>query len=135
MNNHELSWTPTHKAWRNMKYRCNTSSCPDFKNYGGRGITYDQRWESFDGFLADMGHAPHKKTLDRKDNDGPYCKDNCRWATRKEQANNQRKTILLTFEGRTQGLAAWAKEKGLSYTMLYTRYRKYGANSALLFGV
>jgi hypothetical protein len=130
---HGLSWSGTHHIWRQMLYRCDNENCPDYHNYGGRGITYDPRWTSFEAFLADMGHKPPGKTLDRLDNNGPYCKANCRWATQKEQAQNQRKSIRLTINGRTEHLSVWAEEKGLSYTMVYQRYRTHGADPAKLF--
>lgn len=84
--------SPTYISWDNMIGRCNRPSQPSFKHYGGRGITYDVRWKSFANFLEDMGERPKGKTLDRIDVDGNYCKENCRWATNKEQNNNKQKT-------------------------------------------
>lgn len=88
---HGLSGTRTHSVWMNMKARCNNPKHPQYKDYGGRGITYDLRWESYLNFLADMGEKPEGKSLDRfPDNDDNYCKSNCRWATREEQQRNTR---------------------------------------------
>ncbi len=101
-----------------MKARCNNPNQKNYERYGGRGITYDISWENFETFLEDMGFKPDSKMeLDRIDNDGNYCKENCRWATKKEQTRNRggkRPTRLYTFDGKTMCIADWAKEVGIS---------------------
>lgn len=83
--------TSEHHAWNDMKQRCYNSNNPRYKDYGGRGITVCYRWlNSFENFLADMGPKPLGLSLDRKDNEGNYTLDNCRWATPMEQAANRR---------------------------------------------
>ena len=89
---HGLSKTSgAYRSWLSMRSRCLYPTHKDWHNYGGRGITFCRRWERFENFYADMGERPPGLTLDRKDNDKGYSKSNCRWATRSEQARNQRR--------------------------------------------
>lgn len=124
--------SPTYTAWLGAKARCKNVNGADFPNYGGRGIKVCERWNNFVNFLADMGEKPKGMMLERINNDGPYCPENCKWATRTEQNNNTRKNVFLTHEGRTQTLAQWAKELGLNDKLLYERIsRKWSFQKAL----
>jgi hypothetical protein len=85
----------TYKSWQSMKARCMNPTSPDYEEYGGRGITVCDRWKnSFENFLTDMGERPKGMTLDRKENDRGYFKNNCRWATPTQQQHNRRDNIL-----------------------------------------
>lgn len=86
----------TKHSWKSMKSRCDDPAREEYKNYGGRGITYDPRWWWFENFLTDMGLRPQGLTLDRVDNNGNYSKDNCRWATWSEQMLNTRIRVTNT---------------------------------------
>lgn len=88
--------TPEYRSWINMKQRCYNVNKDNFKNYGGRGIKVCDKWkDSFINFFQDMGERPIGKTLDRINVNGDYEPSNCRWATYKEQMNNQRKNLQI----------------------------------------
>ena len=87
---HGMYRTPTNITWMDMLQRCENPNAKNFKYYGKRGISVCQDWHNFENFIRDMGNRPSGRTLDRINNDGNYEKENCRWATSKEQSQNQR---------------------------------------------
>lgn len=119
--NHRLYTT-----WRRMRQRCNDSNMPGYENYGGRGIFVCHEWSDFKTFAKDMDKSFEEGlTLERIDNDGPYSKKNCRWATRREQAENRRNSRMITHRDKTQTLARWAEELGRNRSTLSQRFYVY----------
>lgn len=111
-------------VWADLVGRCTNPSHARFADYGGRGITVCARWRaSFADFHSDVGARPLGYTLDRKDNNGGYEPGNVQWSTRLAQANNKRNNARITYQGRTQTLAEWARETGLPYDTLKGRLR------------
>lgn len=115
--------------WDSMRRRCNNPKEKVYPYYGGRGIKVCEEWNnSYEAFLRDMGKRPSKKhSIDRIDVNKDYEKSNCRWATPKEQRNNQRpgRLKILTYQGRSQSMLAWSEELELSYYLVRSRLR-YG---------
>lgn len=125
MLKHGKYTSPEYKAWNNMLTRCQNPNSPRYKDWGGRGITVCKKWQTFIGFYKDMGDKPSTRhTLDRIDNTKGYSKENCKWATTKEQALNRRSTLYLTYASRTQSAYLWAKEYGINYVTLVSRKRR-----------
>lgn len=112
---------PTYASWQMMKNRCLNPNAMDAAYYGERGITVCKEWMTYDVFLADMGERPTDKTLDRRDNDRGYDKDNCRWATKSEQSRNRDFTRNITYQGRTQKTWQWAAELGIKFMSFHHR--------------
>lgn len=113
-----------------MKQRCTNPKASSFARYGGSGVVYSVRWAKFKNFLEDMGVRPDRTTLDRWPNSrGNYEPGNCRWATASEQANNRKSNVFLTVDGRSQTIAQWANELGISQM---TVARRMKANLPLL---
>mgnify|MGYP001577400148 CR=1 FL=1 len=120
---HGYFGTPTYTSWAQMNARCANKKSIGWHLYGGRGIKVCERWLDFSNFLADMGEKPEGKTIDRINNDGKYEPNNCRWATRKEQALNRRSTRWLEHNGKRLSLRDWARETGVDESAIYWRLK------------
>jgi len=118
-------YTGIYGSWYAMKQRCGNPNNKSYHNYGGRGISYPLQWETFEGFKMDMGHSYKSGlTLERIDNNSSYSLDNCRWATKKEQANNMRRNHIIVYKGESKTLSQWAEHLGLKpHTLLFRSLR------------
>lgn len=122
---HGMTGTVIYRVWRNMIERCGRPSNTHYASYGGRGISVCERWQEFANFFSDMGDCPAGMLIDRKDNDGNYCKDNCRWVTKTESANNKRNTVMVQFEGERLPVSEVAKRLGIKHKTLKYRLRRW----------
>lgn len=122
---HGMTETVEFKIWTGILTRCLNPNSRAFDRYGGNGVTVCDRWrEDFSAFLADMGLRPSTQhSIDRIDNSGNYEPSNCRWATRKEQANNKTANVVLTFNGKTMTAAQWSECSGISRQAIYQRIK------------
>lgn len=105
----------TYSIWSNMRQRCLNPKNVNYHRYGGRGIKICDRWGQYINFISDMGEAPPCKTLDRIDNNGDYCKENCRWTSKKVQSNNRCDNRSISWDGNTYTYAELAREWGVSW--------------------
>lgn len=112
-------------VWQNMIRRCGNTNHKIYPDYGGRGIVVCERWRDFKNFCDDMGKRPSKQhSLDRINNDGNYCKENCRWATMKTQGNNRRSNVVIEYMGESKTIAEWSDTKGLPYMAIFHRVKR-----------
>lgn len=120
--------------WQQMKHRCENPNCPEYKNYGGRGISVCARWHSFTAFLSDVGCRPAKDLmLDRKNNNGNYEPGNVRWADSKTQNRNRRDNRLVVLRGERIALAEACEKLGMPYKLVHNRLQKGWSVKAALF--
>lgn len=119
--------TRIYKIWANMKARCYNPNEINYYLYGGRGIEVCDSWKNsfieFYTWAIDNGYQSNL-TLDRKNVDGNYEPNNCRWANKEQQANNTRTNVYLEYEGITHTIAEWAKIKNIPYNLLWNRINK-----------
>lgn len=114
--------TPEYAIWLGIRQRCNNPKSHKYYLYGARGISVDASWDSFENFIADMGRKPTPKhSIDRIDPNGNYCKENCRWATAKEQSNNTRFNSKHSLNGIERNLQEWADLYGIPSNTLFHR--------------
>jgi hypothetical protein len=123
---HGRSRSTEYCIWRGMLRRCYGTTSRAYRFYGARGVTVCDSWrEDFRNFFADMGERPSLEyTLDRINTYGPYSPENCRWATRKQQANNTRANAIITFNGKTMSVTQWAETVGISPITLSNRLKR-----------
>lgn len=120
---HGMDRTPEHQAWVSMKQRCTNPNRREYIHYGGRGITVCDQWmHSFLTFYQHVGPRPSRShSLDRIDVNKGYEPGNVRWATQQQQKENTRVVRMVTVQGKTQTLSAWAREMGLARGQINAR--------------
>lgn len=125
---HGLSYSRFYKIYYSMLSRCKYKSSKTYNNYGGKGIKLN--WKSFKEFKGDMYasylkhvkiHGEKQTTIDRINNNGNYCKENCRWATYEEQNSNRSCVLKATINGETKTVTQWANTLGLNRSVIYSR--------------
>ena len=130
---HGMYGTRFYRKWDGMKGRCNRENHSNYEAYGGRGIQVCDKWNTFEGFYEDMyeSYIEHCKlygedntTIERIDVDGNYCKENCTWATWKEQYKNKQDTIHVVYEGEETTLIELREKYGVSKSALWGRYNR-----------
>jgi hypothetical protein len=121
---HKMSDSPEWEAWSSIIQRCTNPKNPGFKNYGGRGIQFCERWRKFENFIADMGIRPKGYSIDRTNNEGNYEPLNCKWVLNKFQHRNKRSNRMITLKGETRCLSEWAEVIGISVNGLVKRLSK-----------
>jgi len=124
---HHKCRTPEYRTWNGMVNRCHNTKNGSYHRYGARGISVCDSWRwSFENFLKDMGEKPADEySIDRVDNEGDYTKENCRWATKREQANNRRSSYNITHDGVTLTQIQWARRLKINQPTL-SRWLKNG---------
>lgn len=117
---------PLYQTWDGIKKRCYQKNATGYKNYGKRGIKMCDRWKtSFWAFVEDMGDKPFKQcSIERLDNSKDYCKENCIWASSKEQAENRRNNIYIIYKDEIYTLYNLCKLLKLKHSTVYWRLKK-----------
>lgn len=118
-----LSTSREYTSWKGMMHRCYAKNDRCFHLYGARGILVCPRWHSFLLFFEDMGERPNGMTLDRIDTNGGYSKENCRWATARQQGLNRRNNRILVMGEESKPLAEWATEYGHNPSRICARLK------------
>jgi hypothetical protein len=133
---HGKSGKKIYAVWYNMITRCEYPKCKSFKDYGGRGIKVCTEWHSSDSFFlwAENNGYQENLELDRKDVNGDYCPENCRFITKKENANNKRNNHYITVQGEIHTLSTWAKIQGCNPSTISERIKRGMVPEEAIFG-
>lgn len=128
---HGDSYTRLYRVYSGMLKRCRTPNTHEYENYGGRGVTVCEEWQSYEGFrdwAMANGYDPDAKhgkcTLDRIDTNKGYSPDNCRWVSMKTQERNKRNNVNITYKGETHCITEWAEIVGLKSHTIRDRLKR-----------
>ena len=121
---HHQTGTKLYMKWQGMRRRCSDPSHKNYADYGGRGIKVCNEWmhsfEKFRDWSTENGYNDNF-SIDRIDNDGDYCPENCRWVSQKKQCNNRRSNRYITYNGQTHTLTEWSEIIGIKRAALNNR--------------
>ena len=125
---------PWYGSYISMMGRCYRENAENYPNYGGRGISVCKEWHDIEVFEAWVAMSGYQKglSLERKDVNGNYCPENCRWATQKEQTNNRRNTLFLELDGVRKSISEWSDILGVSASTLKSRYYRGWSDKDIL---
>ena len=123
-SNFHLTKTKAYRCWRAMMSRCYHPTNKYFNYYGGRGIKVTPSWHSYQQFHKDMGDPKSNQTLDRINCEGDYSKENCRWATMKEQNNNRRSNLTIYVNGIKYSAKQFSSQFNISYSVVRRLYKE-----------
>ena len=126
---HGMSGTRIYKTWHNIRSRCKNPNASKYENYGGKGITICEEWDSsFENFYEWAMENGYEEglTIDRIDGTGNYEPDNCRWVTPKEQANNTRANVRIEWNGINHTLTEWSEITGIKANTIRKRIFELG---------
>lgn len=126
--------TGAYKSWNAMLQRCTNPQNSGYYMYGAVGISVCEEWFVFENFYTDMGPRPDGTSLDRIDSRGDYCKENCKWSTPQEQANNTSRNKYLTIDGETKTYAEWGRIVGLQSRKISYRIRQGWSPEEAVYG-
>ena len=121
---HGMTHTREFASWTKMRRRCLAGTCHAYSSYGGRGIAICKGWDRFNAFYSDMGPRPEGTSLDRIDNNGDYCPENCRWATPSQQQNNKKCNRHIVYRGVRRTLSQWSRIVEIPVSTLWGRMHK-----------
>jgi len=121
---HGMCKTKIYNIWNGMRFRCQNSNSAAYHRYGAREIYVCKRWEKFENFLEDMGEPSVGMSLERINNDGPYSPENCKWATRREQARNNSRNRILEIDGKRRSMTEWSEISGIKMPTIWARIAK-----------
>lgn len=134
---HGLSKTRLYKILNGVKNRCYNENTDNYEYYGGRGIKVCEEWlhdfQTFYDWAMSSGYND-TLTIDRINVNGNYDSTNCRWVTPKQQANNKKNNVMLTYDGKTQTMSQWSEELNVKYNTIVTRHNRGWNTKDILFG-
>lgn len=132
MTTHGLKGSKSYSAWVNMNSRCYNPLNKHYKDYGERGISVCDEWrDNPTAFVRDMGEPTTGESLERRDNEGNYCKENCRWASSFDQMRNRRSNRWVEYKGERKILTDWAAMLGITPSTLDNRLRRFDIETAM----